>query len=132
MIFQKMPYLLRIKLFFLNQQQDKKDLKESTTSNDYVIKLRHGAGKIRKVITKQDKIVIPSTLHKRLVEWYHNQLCHPGKTCMELTIRKNFIFKGIRKTIHDICSTCHSCQLTKKHYKKYGKLPAKKAESSPW
>ena len=119
------------KTIFKHQQQDKLLLKEATTSN-YEIKSFHGAGNIRKLITKQDKIVIPSTLQKRLVEWYHNQLCHPGETRTELTISQHFTWKNMRKTVHDICSKCHSCQVTKRHYKKYGKLPAKLAEAIPW
>ena len=47
-------------------------------------------------------------------------------------MRKHFTWKGLRETIYDICSKFHSCQLTKRHYKKYGKLPAKISESIPW
>ena len=78
-------------------QQDKNLLKEATAGNDYVIKSFHGAEKIRKLITKQDKIVIPTTLQKRLVEWYHNQLCHPGKNRTEKTIGQHFTWKGLQK-----------------------------------
>ena len=30
------------------------------------------------------------------------------------------------------CKTCQTCQLTKRKSIKYGKLPAKEAETSPW
>ena len=83
------------KTIFKHQQQDKKLLKEATVGNDYVIKSFHGAGKIKKLTTKQNKIVIPSTLQKRLVEWYHNQLCHPGKNRTEKTIGQHFTWKGM-------------------------------------
>ena len=34
--------------------------------------------------------------------------------------------------VHQVCSKCHTCQLTKKSSKKYGHLPEKKAQSDPW
>ena len=34
--------------------------------------------------------------------------------------------------IEEYVKTCHACQLTKKQQKKYGHLPAKKAEVTPW
>ena len=67
-----------------------------------------------------------------MVEWYHEQLCHPGENCMELTINQHFTWTGIRKTVHDVCSTCDSCQQTKRTKKKYGKLPEKEVEIIPW
>jgi transposase InsO family protein len=65
------------------------------------------------------------------VEWYHVNLCHPGKTRTELTIRQYFTWNNLRQTVHEVCSTCDICQRTKRNSKKYGKLPAKEAESIP-
>ena len=71
-------------------------------------------------------------LQKPLVQWYHTQLCHPGETRTELTIRQHFTWDGLTTTVKQICSTCHTCQLAKHKTVKYGKLPEKKAEATPW
>ena len=67
-----------------------------------------------------------------MVEWYHNHLCHPGKTRTQQTIRQHFTWKNLRETVHDVCSKCHTCQLCKRNKNKYGKLPEKQAEHVPW
>ena len=57
-------------------------------SNDaYSLKIFRGGGKRCGLIVHNDKIVIPKTLQRRVVEWYHWYLCHPGETRTENTIR---------------------------------------------
>ena len=120
------------KTLFRHQQMDA-DLKRlASRSAGYTIKPFHGAGKTRHLICVNDKIVVPKTLQKRLVEWYHTQLCHPGETRTELTITQHFTWNNLRKTVKEVCSKCHTCQLTKRSDAKYGKLPAKIAETTPW
>jgi hypothetical protein len=84
------------------------------------------------LISKNGKVVVPSTLQDRLVDTYHTLLQHPGMTRMEATIRHIFEWKGLRTSVEHHCSTCHICQLTKKQRKKYGLLPPKEAETTPW
>ena len=43
----------------------------------------YGAGKVYKLICKDDKIVAPTILQKPIIQWYHIQLCHSGTTCTE-------------------------------------------------
>ena len=38
------------------------------------------------VITYKNKIYIPVALQQRIVEWYHEYLCHPGENRTEETI----------------------------------------------
>ena len=57
---------------------------------DYSMKQFHGAGKIYSLICRQGKIVIPKQIQKKLLECYHNVLCHPGETRIELTIGQHF------------------------------------------
>ena len=59
-------------------------------------------------------------------------LCHPGETRTEETIRQHFAWKGLKVHVHERCKTCHICQLTKKSQMKYGKLPIKEPEVTPW
>lgn len=78
------------------------------------------------------KIYVPLSLRERIISWYHQFLVHPGRTRMEATIRQNFTWPGLTPQVDNYCKTCHECQLFKKQRKKYGHLPPKQAELSPW
>ena len=73
--------------------------------------------------------MIPKQIQKTLIEWYHSVLYHPGETRTKLTIGQQFHWKGLQKSVHDICSKCDMCQFLKRNKKNYGKLPAKLAEN---
>lgn len=92
----------------------------------------HGGGTTRNLICYNGKIVVPSRLQQRVVTWYHNHLCHPGETRTEATIRQNFYWPKMRNHVHSTCKKCHTCQITKRNTRKYGKLPEKQAEAVPW
>lgn len=125
-------YPLKFKKIAKEQQQDKELIKTAKNNKEYHLKTYKVAGKEIPLLSYQNKIVIPKTLQKQVTQWYHTQLCHPGETRTEQTIRMNFTWKGLRETVHNICSKCHTCQLTKKSSKKYGHLPEKEAEATPW
>ena len=76
--------------------------------------------------------MIPKQIQKTLVEWYHNLLCHPGETGTILTIGQHFHWKGLQKSVHDVCSKYHTYQFRKCNKRNYGKLPNKQAETQPW
>jgi hypothetical protein len=99
---------------------------------DYTVNIYRGGGKTRELVTFKGKIVIPQSLQRRCVEWYHVTLCHPGETRTEQTIRQHFYWHNLRKDVATVCRTCPTCQLTKRKTIKYGHLPAKEAESEPW
>ena len=105
---------------------------QKDSKNNYSLNIFRGGGKERKVICKNDKIVIPKMLQERIVQWYHTTLCHPGETRTEQTIRQNFTWTNLRETVHKVCSKCPTCQVTKRNNVKYGKLPEKQAEAIPW
>lgn len=125
-------YPLRLKLLEYEQGKDKSLLQQARESPMYSIQTFHGGGKERKLIVKNGKIVVPTKLQKRLVQWYHHMLCHPGETRTEATIAQHFTWTKLREQVRKECSTCHTCQLTKRTKKKYGHLPEKEAESLPW
>ena len=83
-------------------------------------------------VTNQTKIVVPKTLQKKLTEWYHLHLLHPGETRTELTIGQHFYWKGIREQVARVCKGCEICRRTKVQTKKYGLLPAKAPDVLPW
>ena len=125
-------YPLKFKDIAKRQQQDKELLKIAMNNKEYHLKTYKVAGKEIPLLCHQNKIVIPKAIQKQVAQWYHVQLCHPGETRTEQTIRANFTWKGLRETVHGICAKCHTCQLTKKSSKKYGHLPEKEAEATPW
>ena len=124
---------LTYKYIAQQQNKDKALLKKiQSHAKDYEIKVFHGGGKQRPLIVYQDKIVMPKSLQKRCINWYHEILLHPGTNRTEETIRQHFYWKDLREHVKNICSRCPTCQLTKKQHLKYGLLPPKEAEAVPW
>jgi transposase InsO family protein len=121
-----------LKTIMRYQQNDKELIETAKKNKNFSIKQFHGAGKQYSLICFNNKIVVPKQLQKRIVQWYHTTLCHPGETRTELTISQNFYWKNLRKTVHDVCSKCDACQFLKRSKTHYGKLPPKEAEAVPW
>ena len=126
-------YPLKFKTIQREQQKDNSLLRRSTQSpTKYTVHSFHGGGKVRQLICKDGKIVIPKTIQKNVVGWYHTTLCHPGITRMEDTIQQHFTWDSIRDDIRNVCRTCHTCQITKKSHIKHGQIPVKEDIGSPW
>jgi RNase H-like domain found in reverse transcriptase/Reverse transcriptase (RNA-dependent DNA polymerase)/Integrase zinc binding domain len=114
------------------QQRDQALLKATHINKQYQLKSFHGGGTGRTLICLHNKIVVPRTLQKRVVQWYHDILCHPGINRTEETIRQHFWWKNLREDVLNVCKMCDTCQRTKRSYTKYGHLPEKEAEATPW
>jgi len=104
------------------EKQVQKNSKAYTTAEVEGVELIH----------KDGKICIPFLLQQRVVAWYHEYLAHPGQTRTEATIRQHFTWPKLRQHVELYTKTCSQCQLCKKQRKKYGHLPAKNAEATPW
>ena len=85
-----------------------------------------------KVITFKNRIYLPQKLRKRVLNWYHHYLCHPGKTRMYKTLASTLYWEGMEKDVQMYVKNCSTCQKYKKTQKKYGKLPPKNATMTPW
>jgi hypothetical protein len=117
----------------LAQKRDpqlKKELLNNTSK--YKLKDFHGGGKLRSLICYNNKIVVPKHLHRHVIDWYHITLCHPGINRTEETISQHLFWPKMRDQITTYVQTCPSCQRNKRKVKKYGWLPPKEAEASPW
>ena len=116
-----------------HQQKDAALQKKALTNDLYTLKTFCG-GKTtpHELIVKHDKIVIPKDIQEQLVQWYHTQLCHPGETQTEATIRQHFYWKDLQKDVQNICKKCPTCQKAKQTHTKYGHLLEKQAEATPW
>ena len=90
------------------------------------------AGHTYTLLTKDGKIVVPKSLQRKTVEWYHWMLMHPGETRSELTIGQHYCWKGMRTTIQQVCKGCVRCAAVKPKLTKYGHLPPKQPETIPW
>jgi hypothetical protein len=66
------------------------------------------------IVTHHKLIVIPKTLQKRIVAWYHLYLAHPGMTRLEATLREPMTGPNMRKDIELHVRTCPQCQKYKK------------------
>ena len=104
------------------------------SSDEFRLKTFRGGGKTRSLIVRSadEKIVVPAELQKAITQWYHTTLSHPGETRTEATIKQNFYWKNLRQTVHEVCTKCPTCQRTKRSSKKYGHVPEKLAEVTPW
>ena len=67
-----------------------------------------------------------------MVQWYHEQLCHPGETCTLETTNQHFYWKNVHNTVKRVCSKCNLCQRTKRSQRKCSHAPVKIAEVVPW
>jgi hypothetical protein len=85
-----------------------------------------------KVLCKNGKIIIPASLRRRAVSWYHHYLQHPGHLRLEEMMRSMMYWKGMHTIIQGYIKTCRSCQVNKRHSQKYGHLPQKLVITTPW
>jgi hypothetical protein len=87
---------------------------------------------LTKVLCKNGKLIIPTSLRHRAVSWYHHYLQHPGHLRLEETMRFVMYWKGMHTTILRYVKTCQACQVNKRYSQKYGHLPPKLVITTPW
>lgn len=88
-------YPLKFKDIARMQQQDKELVRVAQSNKEYSVKIHKVAGEEIPLLSYQGRIVIPKSLQKQIAQWHHAQLCHPGETQTEQTIRMNFTWKGL-------------------------------------
>jgi hypothetical protein len=81
---------------------------------------------------KDGRMMIPKTLQRRAVLWYHHYLQHPGHTQLEETMKTTMYWKGMCTSIRPITKSCRAYQLNKKRKFKYGHLPPKTVIAISW
>eukprot|EP00957_Ditylum_brightwellii_P207218 15352022-Ditylum_brightwellii.AAC.1 len=97
-------YPLQSKLIQADQQKDKQLLEKARiSSNNYKAKDYLGDRKKYQLIYLNDKLVVPKGLQSKIASWYHVNLCHPGQTRTETTIRQHFTWKNMRKDLEQVC-----------------------------
>ena len=79
------------------------------------------------------KIIIPNTLAKNVMEWYHVKLGHAGIERLVATVGARFHISNLRARAEEAIHNCPArCQQFKPIGKGYGHLPPKIARGSPW
>jgi hypothetical protein len=94
-----------------------------------------GGGTSRSLMCYNNKIVVPKHLQKHVIDWYYITLCllwHPGINRTEATITQYLFWHKMRDQITNYAHACPTCQRNKHKAKKYGHLPPKEAEVTPW
>ena len=84
------------------------------------------------LVRDNERLVIPSTLQKNIMDWYHHYLQHPGETRFEETLKAVMYWPGMTTAIRKHVKSCDRCQKGKKRKWNYGLIPAKIAETIPW
>ena len=72
------------------QETDAKSKQKLVSHKDYTLDIFCGGDKDHRLIFRNNKICLPTSLQKKTVEWYHEMLCRPGETRTEHTIRQHF------------------------------------------
>jgi hypothetical protein len=124
-------YPVRISLIHYEQQKDT-ELMARLSHKGYTSQKLRGGNHAFNIVHYNDRIAVPKKLQRRILNWYHQILMHPGINRTELTIRQHFTWPKLHDEVEDICKKCITCQLTKKTKIKYGHLPPKEAEVKPW
>lgn len=76
------------------------------------------------VHTLDGKILVPTSLQSRVIDWYHTNLRHPGVTRTANSIAQIFGWRGMRTQVEEHVKSCDECQRHKIVGKpSYGKLP---------
>ena len=78
------------------------------------------------------RIIVPQALTKRLLEWYHTNLVHPGVERLYNTLRQHFTWPNMLEDIRQYTKKCGPCQKGKRGLRGYGKIPMKDVETAPW
>jgi hypothetical protein len=110
-----------------NAQRKDRELKVFFKKNSKISQKDIGLHLIEdtKVLCKNGKVIIPTSLRHRAVSWYNHYLQHPRHSHLEEMMRSVMYWKGMRTTIRRCIKTCRSCQVDKRHSQKYGHLPPK-------
>ena len=77
-------------------------------------------------------IVVPTSLRKDILDWYHYYSLHPGTNRMLNTLTSVFYWRGMAKDVERYVRKCPQCQKGKRKNKKYVKLSEKQVITVPW
>ena len=125
---EEIAFPLSTRVIAEHQQKDDATIKLRGHPDTVTRSMRDGST----VLLYKDKILIPVSLRKNVLQWYHEMLRHPGIERTEQTIRQHLIWPGLSADVATHVAACVQCQRCKKARKKYGHLPPKTFKDDPW
>ena len=125
---EEIAFPLSTRVIAEHQQKDDATIKLRGHPDTVTRSMRDGST----VLLYKDKILIPVSLRKNVLQWYHEMLRHPGVERTEQTIRQHLIWPGLSADVATHVAACVQCQRCKKARKKYGHLPPKTFKDDPW
>ena len=85
------------------------------------------------IICYDIKIYVTQSLRRRVIDWYHLYINHPGGSRLTKTIRGVCSWKGLGTQADLFAKICKTCQQFKNRKTMYGHLPPNNiAELKPW
>ena len=117
---------------YKSQKTDAKLKQKLVSHKDNTLDTFREGDQNHRLIFQNSKMCLPTALQKKTVDWYHEMLCQPVETCTEHTISQRFDWKGLHKTVNNVCRKFPAFQRSKTTNQKYGNLPPKQAEINPW
>eukprot|EP00804_Cyclotella_cryptica_P019476 CCRYP_006626-RA/>CCRYP_006626-RA protein AED:0.37 eAED:0.37 QI:0/-1/0/1/-1/1/1/0/108 len=78
-----------------------REIAEATTKDESLLNKGYSTQLVEniKVLCKDGKMVIPTSLQHRAVAWFHHYLQHLGTKRLEETLRLSMYWKGLRTTV---------------------------------
>ena len=83
-------------------------------------------------VDKKTRIIVPQSMTRRLIQWYHTMLVHPGAERLHNTLRQHYTWKNMQQEIREFVKKCQVCQKAKRGVRGRGMIPPKDAETEPW
>lgn len=68
-------------------------------------------------------VILPESLQRNTIVWYHLLLQHPGYMRLCETLKLHFTWPGMMDQAKEYTKRCDACQRNKTHRPNYGKLP---------
>ena len=112
-----------------NEQQNDARLMGISNNNPNYTVMHHQRVPI---IYYNNKIVLPQSLQRRVINWYHTTLLHPGIDRTIHTLKQHFHWQSLSSDVENIVRNCTTCAHYKKSTKHYGLVPTKIHSSVPW
>ena len=85
------------------------------------------------IICYDSKIYVPQSMHRRVLDWYHFYLNHPGVSRLDKTTRGVYYWKSLVTQEELFAKMFKTCQQFKKIKTLYEHLPPENiAELKPW
>ena len=99
----------------IKRHQDRDQLVQKGLNEKSFIFANYGKLKLAVLVQNNRKrVFIPESLQANLMDWFHENLSHPGQKRMYNTMSLYYTWKGMKEDINKFVVTCEKCQKNKK------------------